>query len=226
MSKIILVRDGYTQWESENRFIGWEDVPLLENREELKHIGNLILNQSIDIEIAITSFLERSIVSAWTILNNMYHSWIPEKHDWRLNPRHCGVIQGLTYQESILKYPNLNEINLSWDKNVDPVSINDKSHPSQDRRYADILPEKLPSVENLKNVYERTEEFILDILLPILSEDKNVLIVAHKDSIKCILKYFQKLSIEDTIKLEIRTSKPIILDYDKNTGLSTQSILG
>jgi 2,3-bisphosphoglycerate-dependent phosphoglycerate mutase len=224
MSKIVLVRHGDSQWAQENRFIGWTDVPLIESREALKHIGNVLLNQNTDVEIVITSVLERSIVSAWTIMNSMYHSWIPEMHDWRLNPRHYGVVQGLTHQEALLKYPNIEEINLSWDKTVDPISINDKKHPSKDRRYVRIKSDKLPSVESLKNVCDRVDEFILDILLPILAKNKNVLIVAHHDSIRAILKHFQKLSIEDTIKFDISPSQAVILEYDYNTGLSTQSI--
>lgn len=226
MSKIILVRHGDSEWAQETRFIGWTDVPLSNNRELLQHIGNVLLNQNIDIEIVITSILERSIVSAWTIMNSMYHSWIPEIHDWRLNPRHYGVIQGLTHQESLLKYPNIEEINLSWDKNVDPVLLDDKRHPSKDRRYSSLKIDELPSVESLKNVCDRVDEFIVDILLPILAKNQNVLIVAHHDSIRGILRHFQKLSIEDTIKFDITPSQAIVLEYDYNTGLSNQSILG
>ena len=226
MSKIILVRHGDSQWDQESRFIGWTDVPLLEKKDELKRIGNILLNQNVDIEIVLTSVLERSVVSAWTIMNSMYHSWIPEIHDFRLNPRHYGVVQGLTYQEALLKYPNISDINLSWDQTVDPVSINDKQHPSQDRRYVNIPPENLPSVESLKNVCDRVETLIVDTLLPILANNHNVLIVAHHDSIRAILKHFQKLSIEDTIKFDIRPSQAVVLEYDYNTSMATQSILG
>lgn len=226
MSKIILVRHGDSQWDQESRFIGWTDVPLLEKKDELKHIGNILLNQNVDIEIVLTSVLERSVVSAWTIMNSMYHSWIPEIHDFRLNPRHYGVVQGLTYQEALLKYHNISDINLSWDQTVDPVSINDKQHPSQDRRYVNIPPENLPSVESLKNVCDRVETLIVDTLLPILANNHNVLIVAHHDSIRAILKHFQKLSIEDTIKFDIRPSQAVVLEYDYNTSMATRSILG
>lgn len=225
MAKIILVRHGDSQWDQENRFIGWTDVPLLEKRDELKRVGNILLNQNVDIEIVLTSVLERAIVSSWTIMNSMYHSWITEIHDWRLNPRHYGVVQGLTYQEALLKYPNISDINLSWDQTVDPVSINDKQHPSQDRRYVNIAPENLPSVESLKNVCDRVESLIIDTLLPIISKNHNVLVVAHHDSIRAILKHFQNLSIEDTIKFDIRPSQAVVLEYDSNTGITTQSIL-
>ncbi|MEY2986068.1 MAG: hypothetical protein RJB24_297 [Candidatus Parcubacteria bacterium] len=225
MSKIILVRHGDSQWDQENRFIGWIDVPLLEKRDTLKHIGNILLNNNTDIDIVITSVLERSIVSAWTIMNSMYHSWIAEIHDWRLNPRHYGVVQGSTYQEALLKYPNINEINLSWDQTVSPILLDDQSHPSKDRRYANILPENLPAVESLKDVCARVELFILDTLLPILEKNQDVLIVAHHDSIRAIFKYFQKLSIEDTIKFNINPSQALVLEYDYNTGISTQSTL-
>lgn len=225
MSKIILVRHGDSQWDQENRFIGWIDVPLLEQRDALKSIGNVLMNNNTDIDIIITSVLERSIVSAWTIMNSMYHSWIKEIHDWRLNPRHYGVVQGLTYQETLLKYPNINEINSSWDQTANPIAIDHRYHPSQDRRYASIPPENLPSVESLKDVYDRVELFILDTLLPILEKKENVLIVAHHDSIRSILKYFQKLSIEDTIKFNISPSQAVVLEYDYNTGVSIQSTL-
>ena len=226
MAKIILVRHGDSQWDQENRFIGWTDVPLLEKRDDLKRIGNILLNQNVDIEMVVTSILERSIVSAWTIMNNMYHSWISEIHDWRLNPRHYGAVQGLTYQEALLKYPNISEINTSWDKTVDPISINDKQHPSQDRRYYNISPDNLPSVESLKNVCDRVETLIIDTILPILSKDHNILVVAHHDSIRAILKHFQNLSIEDTIKFDIRPSQAVVLEYNYNTGMATQSMLG
>ncbi|MGA1047502.1 MAG: 2,3-bisphosphoglycerate-dependent phosphoglycerate mutase, partial [Minisyncoccia bacterium] len=203
MSKIILVRHGDSQWDKENRFIGWTDVPLLEQRDALKHIGNVLLNNNTDIDLVVTSVLERSVVSAWTIMNSMYKSWIPEIHDWRLNPRHYGVIQGLTYQEALLKYPNINEINASWDKTANPILINDKSHPKYDRKYSNISPEHLPSVESLQNVYERVESSITEILLPVLMQNKNILIVAHRDSIRSILKYFQQLSNEYTINFNI-----------------------
>jgi 2,3-bisphosphoglycerate-dependent phosphoglycerate mutase len=224
MSKIILVRHGDSQWDQENRYIGWADVPLLEQKDTLKNIGNVLLNNNTDIDIVITSVLERSIVSAWTIMNSMYHSWITEIHDWRLNPRHYGCIQGLTYQEALLKYPNLNEINLSWDQTVNPVTLEDKNHPRYDRRYAHINLENLPSVESLKDVYSRVETFITDILLPILAKNDNILIVAHHDSIRSILKYFQNLSIEDTINFNINPSQSIVLEYDYNTGMATRSV--
>jgi len=225
MAKVILIRHGDTQWDQENRFVGWADVPLLEQRDTLKNIGNILLNNNTDIDIVITSVLERSIVSAWTILNSMYHSWVTEIRDWRLNPRHYGVVQGLTYQEAYLKYSNIDEINLSWDQTVNPVSIDNKYHPTQDRRYADIPSENLPSVESLKDVFIRVDGFVVDTLLPILEKNENILIVAHHDSIRAIIKYFQKLSIEDAIKFNINTSQAVVLTYDYNTGISIQSML-
>ena len=224
MSKIILVRHGDSQWDKENRFIGWTDVPLLEQRDALKHIGNVLLNNNTHIDLVVTSVLERSVVSAWTIMNSMYQSWIPEIHDWRLNPRHYGVIQGLTYQEALLKHPNINEINASWDKTANPILINDKSHPKYDRKYSNIPPEQLPSVESLQNVYERVESSITEILLPVLIQNKNILIVSHRDSIRSILKYFQQLSNEYTINFNIHPGQAIVLEYDYNSGMSTQSV--
>jgi len=226
MSKIILVRHGDSQWDKEGRFIGWVDVPLLEQRDLLKSIGNVLINNDTNIDVVITSVLERSVVSAWTIMNSMYRSWIKEIHDWRLNPRHYGVVQGLTYQEALLECPNINEINSSWDQTVKPIEIDHKYHPSQDRRYVNIGPDNLPSVESLKNVCDRVESYIVDTLLPILEKNENVLIVAHHDSIRAILKHFQKLSIEDTINFDIRPSQAIVLEYEHSTGMSTKSTLG
>ncbi len=128
----------------------------------------------------------------------------------------------MTYQEALLKYPNINEINLSWDQTVNPVTLEDKNHPRHDRRYSHIEPENLPSVESLKDVCSRGEAFITDILLPILAKNENVLIVAHHDSIRSILKYFQNLSIEDTIAFNINPSQAIVLEYDYNTGVAGQ----
>lgn len=224
MSRIILVRHGESKWDQESRYIGWNDVPLLSNREDLRHIGNVLLSNQTHIDLIITSVLERSIVSAWTIMNNMYRSWTPEIHDWRLNPRHYGVVQGLTYQETLLKYPNINDITLSWDKTVDPVSLDNKQHPQHDRRYSHISPDKLPAVESFKDVYARVEEFILDTLMPALAKNQNILIVAHQDSIVSILKYFIKLPIEEAIKLDVLLSQAIVLDYNYNTGEAVRSV--
>jgi len=225
MAQIILIRHGDSVWAQENRYIGWEDVPLVNERESLKHMGNMLLNKGFHIDIMITSVLERSIVSGWTVLNNMYHSWMPEIHDWRLNPRHYGKIQGLTHQEALLQYPDIENIVSSWDKKTEAVDISDAHHPSKDRRYAYIAPELLPSAESLEDVVKRVNSLIEDTIIPLLKQDKNILIIAHHDSIKGFLHYFQKTSIEDTLQIDLPLAQAIILDYNINTGEILESRL-
>lgn len=222
---MILVRHGETLWEQENRYLGWIDVPLISNKQELQHIGNILLNQKAHIDIVLMSVLERSIVSAWTIMNSMYHSWIPEIHDWRLNPRHYGVIQGLTYQEALLKYPNINEISTSWDNRPDPIDNANPYHSSQDKRYAHIPTEVLPAAESLEDVCKRVDAFIDDTVLSLLKNNQNILIVAHHDSIRAFLRYFKKLSIEDTIAVDVVLSQAIVLDYNIHTDEVVESRL-
>jgi 2,3-bisphosphoglycerate-dependent phosphoglycerate mutase len=225
MSKIILARHGETLWEQENRYLSWADVPLVNARESLQHMGNLLLNQRLHVDIMLTSVLERSIVSGWTVLNNMYHSWIPEIHDWRLNPRHYGKIQGLTHQEALLQYPEIQNIISSWDKKPEAVDISDNRHPSYDRRYTDIASELLPTTESLEDVAKRVNSFIEDTVLPLLKAEKDIFIVAHNDSIKIFLQYFNKLSIEDTLKIDLALAQTMLLDYNANTGEVLESRL-
>jgi 2,3-bisphosphoglycerate-dependent phosphoglycerate mutase len=225
MSKIILMRHGDCIWAQEHRYIGWADVPLANTRESLQHMGNVILNQRFHVDIMLTSVLERSIVSGWTVLNNMYHSWVPEIHDWRLNPRHYGKIQGMTHQEVLLQYPEIDSITSSWDKKTDPIDNNDTRHPSYDRRYAGISPELLPSGESLEDVSKRVNTLIEDTVIPLLKKDQNILIIGHNDSIKVFLHYFQKTSIEDTLQIDVPLAQAIVLDYNINTGEILESRL-
>lgn len=225
MAKIIIIRHGDSIWEQEGRYTGWSDVPIMAQREYLKHLGSLLLDQHFHIDIVFTSLLERSIVSAWEVLHNMYRSWVPEVHDWRLNPRHYGVIQGLTYQEALLKYPNIEEIKSSWDIRFEAVSIDDERHPSHDRRYAQIPSEQLIAGESLQDVCNRVDAMVNDTLMPLLAEGKDILIVAHHDSIKALVRHFTKLSNNDTLSVTIPLSHAIVLDYDNTTQAVTQSII-
>lgn len=218
MSKIILIRHGDSIGSQENRYIGWGDIPLIDVRDSLQHMGNILLNQRLHVDLMITSVLERAIVSGWTVLNNMYHSWIPEIHDWRLNPRHYGKIQGLTHQEALLQYPETENIISSWDKKIEAVDISDSRHPSHDRRYSNISSELLPATESLEDVDRRVNNLIEDIVMPLLKEDKSLLIMAHHDSIKAFIHCFQKTSIEDILKIDLPLAQAIVLDYNINTG--------
>lgn len=225
MAKIIIIRHGDSIWEQESRYTGWADVPVISSREYLKHLGALLLNQHFHIDVVFTSILERSIVSAWEVMHTMYHSWLPETHDWRLNPRHYGVIQGLTYQEALLKYPNIEDIKSSWDMRFDAVSLDDERHPSHDIRYAHVPSEHIIAGESLQDVCNRVDMMIEDSLIPLLKENKDILIVAHHDSIKALIRYFTKLPNEDTIDVHIPLSHAIVLDYDNTTQTVTQNII-
>jgi 2,3-bisphosphoglycerate-dependent phosphoglycerate mutase len=225
MSKIVLIRSGDSIWAQENRYIGWSDIPLVNTRETLQHMGNLLLNQRLHIDIMLTSVLERSIVSGWTVLNNIYHSWIPEIHDWRLNPRHYGKIQGLTRQEALLQYPEIENIISSWDKKPEGVDISDSRHPSQDRRYADIASELLPATESLEDVVKRVNGLIEDTIIPLLKADKDIFIISHHDSVKAFIHYFQKTSIEDILQIDLPSTQVIVWDYNIKTGEISESRL-
>lgn len=222
---MILIRHGDSIWTQENRYIGWADAPLMNTRESLQHIGNIMLNQRFHIDIMLTSVLERSIVSGWTVLNSMYHSWIPEIHDWRLNPRHYGKVQGLTHQEALLQYPEIESIISSWDKKTEAIDTTDTRHPSHDRRYTHIEGESLPCVESLEDVSKRVNALIEDTVIPLLKKDQDILIVGHHDSIKSFVHYFQKTSIEDTLKIDLTLAQAIVLDYNINTGEILESRL-
>ena len=215
MAKIIFIRHGVSIWDQEKRFIGWTDVPLIENRQDLKSIGRKLLENRYHIDYLVTSVLERSIVSGWTVLDTLNRTWIPEIHDWRLNPRHYGEIQGLTYQEALAQDQATASLRASWDQRPPSIEQSDIRHPCQDRRYQDI-PAEFVAGESLVDVCSRVEEALKSNILPILEEDKKVLIVAHEDSIKACIRFFEKLSVTETLKINIPLAKALILDYKES----------
>ncbi len=213
---LVLVRHGESVWNKENRFTGWTDVDLSEKGvEEAKEAGKLLLEKGYKFDIAYTSVLKRANHTLDLILNEMHLS-IPIKYDYRLNERHYGALQGLNKDETKEKYGE-EQVKL-WRRSADvrPPSLTkeDPRYPGNDIKYAGI--EKLPLTENLNDTIERVVEYYESDIKKDLLAGKNVLIAAHGNSLRGLIKYLDKLSDEEVISLEIPTGKPICYELDND----------
>ncbi len=216
MAKIVFVRHSPSVWNAEKRFTGWEDIPLQEEgKNVLKEVGFTLLEEQYSFDITLTSYLQRSIVSAWIILEAMNLLWIPEVRDWRLNPRHYGVLQGLTHTEAIQQYggDKIHEIRGSYDVQAPLLTETDERNPRLDPKYA-VTDYILPLGESFADVELRVKRCYEDVVIPSLEAGKSMLIVAHEDSLKLLIRAMQHLSTEEMLNLKLPPSKPIVLEYD------------
>ena len=217
MKRLILVRHGESLWNKENRFTGWED-PLLSEKGEAEALcaGNTIRNAGLTFDIAYTSMLTRAIQTLHLLEVNAERSWVPEIHHWRLNERHYGALQGLNKAETAEKFGA--EQVLQWRRSyaiVPPLlDPSDSRNPAFDRRYAHIDKEALPLGESLEMTIRRVLPFWQDYIAPSLLQNKTVLVAAHGNSLRALVKYLKKMDDEEVIKLEIPTGIPQLFELD------------
>lgn len=212
--KLVLVRHGQSEWNLANKFTGWVDVDLSEKGiEEAKEAGRILKNLDIKFDKAYTSVLKRAIKTMHIILEECDQLWIDEEKTWRLNERHYGALQGLNKLETAKQYGE-EKVHI-WRRSYDtlPPALDDDSEMSQahDRRY---FKEVVPEAENLKVTLERVMPFWTDKIAPDLIERKNVLVVAHGNSLRALTKHLENISDEDIMNLEIATGKPIVYELD------------
>jgi 2,3-bisphosphoglycerate-dependent phosphoglycerate mutase len=217
MYKIVLLRHGESQWNKENRFTGWTDVDLSEKGiEEAKQAGVLIKEAGFDFDIAYTSVLKRAIRTLWLALDSMDLMWIPIVNSWRLNERHYGALQGLNKAETALKYGD--EQVLIWRRSYDtqPPALkpDDERFPGHDRRYANLTKEELPLTECLKDTVARFLPFWHDTVVPTMKSGKRVLIVAHGNSLRALVKYLDNVPEKEIVELNIPTGVPLVYELD------------
>jgi len=229
MFKLVLVRHGQSTWNLENRFTGWTDVDLTDQGIAEAHAGGKLLKQgNYEFDIAYTSVLKRAIKTLWLVMEETGLEWIPVVRAWQLNERHYGALQGLNKSEMAVKYGEA-QVKLwrrSYDVPPPALDLNDDRHPRFDRRYAGVEPEKLPATESLKITLERVMPFWHSTLAPMIQSGQRVLIVAHGNSMRALVKYLDNISDADIPELNIPTGIPLVYELAEDLKPATHYYLG
>jgi len=216
--KLILVRHGQSTWNVENLFTGWHDVDLSDlGRQEAKSAGVEIKKAGIVPDVVFTSVLKRAIRTMWTILDELDLMWLPVERSWRLNERHYGALQGLDKAQTVEKHGEA-QVKI-WRRSYDipppPLDSSDARHPVNDRRYSKIDPRVLPASESLKDTLARVLPFWNDRIVAELKAGKNVLVVAHGNSLRAVVKMLDNVSEADITELNIPTGVPLVYELDE-----------
>lgn len=219
MYKLVLIRHGESQWNKENRFTGWTDVDLSDKgRAEAKEGGEVLKREGYVFDIAFTSVLKRAIRTLWTVMDEMDLMWIPVVRDWRLNERHYGALQGLNKAETAAKYGD-DQVKIwrrSYDTPPPPLEPNDSRNPVKDPRYKGLKKEECPLTECLKDTVKRVMPCWNDAIAPAIKSGKRVVIAAHGNSLRALVKYLDNVSDADIIELNIPTGVPLVYELDAN----------
>lgn len=225
--KLVLCRHGQSDWNLKNLFTGWKDVDLTEKGiQEAVDAGRLLTDMGYDFDIAFTSVLKRAIRTLWLMLDEMDRMWIPVVRDWRLNERHYGALQGLNKAETAAKYGE-EQVHI-WRRSYDipppDLEITDERHPSHDARYAGI--ENLPGTESLALTLDRVLPSWEDTIAPELRAGKDVLIAAHGNSLRALVKMLDKVSDEEITAFNIPTGIPLAYELDDDLEPVSREFLG
>ena len=219
MIKLVLVRHGQSMWNLENRFTGWTDVELSEQGiKEAKEAGKVLKEKGYGFDVAYTSVLKRANDTLEYILEELGEQDIPVKKSWRLNERHYGALQGLNKDETKEKYGE--EQVLLWRRSTDvrppALSKDDERYPGNDSKYSELKEEELPTTENLIDTIERVMVYWNSNIVKDLKAGKKVIIAAHGNSLRGLIKYLDNMTDEEVIKLELQTGNPICYELDDN----------
>jgi len=219
MYKLVLLRHGESQWNMENRFTGWADVDLTDKGiEEAKSAGELLKGEGFTFDKAFTSFQKRAIRTLWITLDGMDLMWIPVERSWKLNERFYGGLTGMNKAETAKKYGD--DQVLIWRRSYDvPPPELDKSseyYPGNDPRYAELSEEELPTTECLKDTVARVVPYWENVIAPEISAGKKLVIAAHGNSLRALVKYLDGMSEDEILKLNIPTGVPLVYELDEN----------
>jgi len=219
MYTVVLLRHGESVWNKENLFTGWTDVDLSEKGIEEAHTaGKLMKDAGLTFDLAYTSVLKRAIRTLWLALDEMDLMWIPVINNWRLNERHYGALQGLNKAETAAKYGD--EKVLIWRRSYDiqPPALekSDPRYPGHDPRYKDLTDDELPVTECLKDTVARFVPYWLNVIAPSIKAGKKVIIAAHGNSLRSLVKYLDNISEEEIVGLNIPTGVPLVYELDEN----------
>jgi 2,3-bisphosphoglycerate-dependent phosphoglycerate mutase len=218
MHRLVLLRHGESQWNRENRFTGWRDVPLSEKgRAEAREAGQRMLRAGLELDLAFTSVLRRAIGTLWLALEEMDLMWIPEIRDWRLNERHYGKLTGLDKSETAARHGE--DQVLVWRRSYDirppAYADGDTENPSLDRRYAGLAPGQRPSTESLKDTVARVVPCWDEAIAPRVRRGERILIAAHGNSLRALVKHLDRISDAEIVALNIPTGIPLVYELDE-----------
>lgn len=218
MYKLVLMRHGESQWNLENRFTGWTDIDLTEaGREQARRAGELLKEKGYAFDVAFTSVLKRAIRTLWIALDAMDTMYLPVHNNWRLNERHYGDLQGLNKAEMAAQYGD--EQVLIWRRAYaiapNPIGLDDQRHPRFDPRYSKLTPEQLPATECLKDTVARVLPFWDETIAPSIRAGRRVLVAAHGNSLRALIKHLDHVSDDEIVHLNIPTGQPLVYELDK-----------
>jgi 2,3-bisphosphoglycerate-dependent phosphoglycerate mutase len=229
MHKLVLLRHGESQWNLENRFTGWHDVNLTEQGErEGREAGRLLKAEGFEFDMAYCSVLTRAIRTLWLALTEMDQVWIPVQREWRLNERHYGSLQGLNKAETAKKYGD--EQVLVWRRSYDvpppPMNKDDEGYAGKDRRYAHLNEDDLPLSECLKDTVDRFLPLWANTIAPQIKAGKQIMIAAHGNSLRALIKYLDGVTDEDILGMNVPTGMPLVYELDENLKPISRQYLG
>lgn len=227
--KLVLVRHGESLWNQENRFTGWTDVDLSEKGIlEAKNAATLLKEKDLQFDMVFTSVLKRAIRTLGIILYETDQMWLPETRAWQLNERHYGALQGLNKSETVDKFGEKQVFiwRRSYDIPPDKLKKSDPRHPANDRRYAELKKSDLPDTEALKNCLERVVPYYKKNILPLMKKKKRLLIVAHGNSLRALIKHLENIADDQIAELNIPTGIPMVCEFDKNMKFKKRYYLG
>jgi len=229
MYQVVLIRHGESEWNKENRFTGWTDVPLSDKgTAEAREAGKQLKKDGFTFDLAFTSVLKRAVKTLWLVLEEMDLVWIPVIHSWRLNERHYGGLQGLNKAETAEKYGD-DQVKI-WRRSYDVppplLEKNDERHPGKDPRYAFLTPSELPGGECLADTVARTVPYWEEVIVPEIKTGKKILVAAHGNSLRALVKYLDNISEKDILELNIPTGVPLLYELDANMKPLSHRYLG
>jgi 2,3-bisphosphoglycerate-dependent phosphoglycerate mutase len=229
MHTVVLLRHGESTWNKENRFTGWTDVDLTDKgRGEAAEAGRLLNAEGLTFDIAFTSVLKRALRTCWITRDEMDLLWIPVEKSWRLNERHYGALQGLNKAETTAKHGE-EQVKI-WRRSYDipppPLSPDDERHPGRDPRYKSLAPGEVPLTESLKDTVARFLPYWHDTIAPAVQSGKRVLIAAHGNSLRALVKYLDNISDQDIVGLNIPTGIPLVYELDDDLKTQGSRYLG
>ncbi len=217
MTKIILLRHGESVWNLENRFTGWTDVDLSERGlKEAHEAGKTLLAEGYVFDVAFTSVLKRAIRTLWIVMDEMDLMWVPVERCWRLNERHYGALQGFNKADTAEKY-GMEQVHLwrrSYDVPPPELEETDPRHPGRDPRYANLEKKDIPASESLKTTLDRVLPYWHETIAPTVAQGKRVLLAAHGNSLRALVKYLDNIPDEEIVGLNIPTGIPLVYELD------------
>ena len=228
-AKLVLLRHGFSEWNKENRFTGWTDVDLApEGIAEAKEAVRLLKQEGLGFDVAYTSLLKRAVRTLWLVQEGLDLMWIPVHKHWRLNERHYGALQGLNKAETVKQYGE-EQVKI-WRRSYDipPPALkkSDPRHPKHDLRYADLKAKELPGTESLKDTVARFVPYYKAKILPAMRRGERVLIVAHGNSLRALVKHLDGMGEEEIVALNIPTGVPLVYEFDRKLRAKRHYYLG